>query len=108
MRGRVVQVRLTDEELSRLDARVDRLGSSRSAVLRGAIDEPSPPPAVPTLPARQHALALRTRAAVGGSVAAAVALERALRLAPVAPSPSVRPGPVNLDDIPVGGLRVVR
>ena len=104
MRRHTVQIRLDDSELGRLDAIAAERRSTRSDVLRAAIGPGESPPV-----SRTFALERLATAAQRGSVAAAVALERALRIEE--PPPTFQPGPVGLDALDaddLGGLRVVQ
>jgi len=69
-----VTVRLSDSELERLDER--RTGVARALYLRTLLREP---PAREGIADRQEILALLSQQARSGKVAAAIALERALR-----------------------------
>jgi len=100
MRRVVVQVRLTEDELERLDTLAAERHETRSGVLRGALE----PEALPPL-SRTWALEQLQAAAMHGSVNAAVALERALRLADV-PAP-LQTGPITAEEF-ARSLRVVR
>ncbi len=69
-----VTVRLSDSELERLDER--RTGTARAVYLRTLLREP---PTEKDIADRQEILALLSEQARAGKVAAAIALERALR-----------------------------
>jgi hypothetical protein len=74
-RQNALKVTLTDEELIRLDE-LRPSGTSRPSFLRSLLHEPPRDDEVAT---REEALAVLTRLARDGRVAAAIALERALR-----------------------------
>jgi Ribbon-helix-helix protein, copG family len=109
-----LHVRLSREEHDQLSARAVALGKTRSALIRDALrkatteetTEDATPPGTVT---RTNALAMLAAAAEQGSVTAMVALERALRLEPLAePLAPVMPGEVKLSDLPPGVLRAVK
>jgi hypothetical protein len=105
-------VKLTAAERDALRARARAEGVPMASVLRSAI-EPAPTtrPARSSFfhddrpPTRAGVLAMLAQAAEGGSVAAMVALERALRLGGSPSSPKT--GPVTVDELRAG-LRAVR
>jgi hypothetical protein len=105
-RDYVLRVRLSDEELAELDAAASRAGLTRARLVRqllaGGRD------AAGTTPSRQEALGMLAEAAREGNVPAMVALERALRLAPEPELAPVKTGPIGLDELRPGELRVVR
>lgn len=74
-REHVVKVTLTDAELARLDE-IRPPGTSRPAFLRSLLREP---PRADDVATREEALSILTRLARDGRVAAAIALERAVR-----------------------------
>jgi hypothetical protein len=74
-RENAVRITLTDQELARLDE-LRPSGTSRPAFLRSLLQEPPRDDEVAT---RTEALAILTSLARDGRVAAAIALERALR-----------------------------
>jgi hypothetical protein len=73
-RDNKVMVSLNGDELARLDEM--RVGASRAVYLRTLLQEPVPLDGTPT---HSEAVAILARLARDGKVAAAVALERALR-----------------------------
>jgi hypothetical protein len=75
MRSIEVRVRLSDDEAARLDEMKPR-GSSRASFLRSFLNRRVQPDEVAS---RAEALAMLTAQARDGKVAAAIALERALR-----------------------------
>ena len=74
-RQHIIKVTLTDGELARMDE-LRPSGTSRPAFVRSLIQEPPREDEVAT---RNEALGILTRLARDGRVAAAIALERALR-----------------------------
>jgi hypothetical protein len=73
-RDNKVMVSLNGDELARLDEM--RVGASRAVYLRTLLQEPLP---LDRMPTHSEAVAILARLARVGKVAAAVALERALR-----------------------------
>jgi hypothetical protein len=73
-RDNKVMVSLNGDELARLDEM--RVGASRAVYLRTLLEEPLP---LDRMPTHSEAVAILARMARDGKVAAAVALERALR-----------------------------
>jgi len=108
-RPRRVQVKLSDEEYSQLAASAAMLGTTKAAIVRDALTKTSSdgPRPVPGEPSRNEALELLAAAARDGSVTAATALARELRIEPVKPPPTVV-GTVKLRDLPSDALRVVK
>jgi hypothetical protein len=90
----IVQVRLTTDELKRLDTLARKRGCTRSAVLRSVLE-----PADEGLPAPTRAWAIEQlqRHARAGSATAAAALARELRLG--GELSVFKPGPINVDDL---------
>jgi hypothetical protein len=78
MREHSIKVTLNDSELARLDE-LHPPGTSRPAFLRSLLREPPRDDEVAT---REEALSILTSLARDGRVAAAIALERALRAFP--------------------------
>ena len=74
-RDHIVKVTLTDGELARLDE-LRPPGTSRPAFLRSLLREP---PRNDDVATREESLSILTSLARDGKVAAAIALERALR-----------------------------
>jgi hypothetical protein len=106
MREHIVKVRVNKEELAELDAVAARAGLTRSRMLRQLIANSSDGSVAP-VPSRREVLDLLAAKARAGNVTAAIALERALRLAePVAPE-SAKVGPISLDELRAE-LRVAR
>src|SRR5262245_41014177 len=109
---RRVTVVLDDESLARLDGEARALGISRSKALRRRLEDVDVDPLhepEASSPTRASTLAKLERAAAAGSVTAMVALERALRLAPlVEPGPTLKPGPITVRDLTAAELRLVR
>jgi hypothetical protein len=111
----VVKVRMTADQLERLDELARERGQTRSAVLRGVLDHAGPKPVgadrtvlSPTTevpPDRAWVLGKLAEAAAGGSVVAMTTLARELRLGGVPESLPV--GPVSLASVPWGELRMV-
>ena len=100
-------MRLAELDRARLDRLARERGLSRSELVRALLAEASgAPAAAPGRPTRQEALELLAAKARSGSVTAAVALERALRIAgePPAAAP-VKTGPVRLDELTPDELR---
>ena len=73
-RDNKVMVSLNGDELARLDEM--RVGASRAVYLRTLLEEPLP---LDRMPTHSEPVAILARLARDGKVAAAVALERALR-----------------------------
>jgi hypothetical protein len=104
-----VQVKLDRQEYQSLAARAAALGTTRSAVVRDALRTAAADDTAPATGAltRVEALQLLAEQAKGGSAVAAAALARELRIEPVA-AETVKTGPVSLDELRPGELRVVR
>jgi hypothetical protein len=104
MASAVVKVRMTAEQLARLDALAAAAGTTRSAVLRRALGDDSAPAEVdsstsgvePAPLSREWALRKLQERAAGGSTLAAIALARELRLEPLR---ELRPVPTNLYEL---------
>jgi hypothetical protein len=106
-RDYVLRVRLSDEELAGLDAAAAQAGLTRARLVRRLLAGGRG--AAETTPTRQEALGLLASAARKGSLPAAIALERSLRLSgePVV-AEAVKIGAIRLDELRPGELRVVR
>jgi hypothetical protein len=106
-RQNVLRVRLSDEEMARLDAAAVAAGETRAGFARRLLQGDGEPVSVP--PSREEAIELLAAAARNGNVTAMMALERALRLGgESAQREPVQTGPVSLEELPPGELRVVR
>jgi hypothetical protein len=97
--GRQVNMRLAELDRARLDRLASTRGLSRSELVRRLLAEADGAPAtIP--PNRSEALQLLAEKARAGSVAAMVALERALRLGGEPAMPvRVKAGPVSLEEL---------
>lgn len=99
-------MRLPEPDRARLDRLASARGLTRSELVRRLLREADGAPAMPAgHPSRLEALELLQEKAREGSVAAMVALERALRLGgePAMPAP-VKTGPVRLEEVTVDEL----
>jgi Ribbon-helix-helix protein, copG family len=100
-------MRLTELDRARLDRLAADRGLTRGELVRRLLREADGAPSEPAgHPSRLEALELLRTKAQEGSVAAMVALERALRLGgePAMPAP-VKAGPVALDELASDELR---
>jgi hypothetical protein len=105
-----VTVKLDADEFAALGARAAAIGKTKSQVVRDALRAATVGDVTPaTPPTRAEALDLLAEQARDGSVVAAVAVARELRLKPLV-EPARRPietGPVSLEELR-NELRVVR
>jgi Ribbon-helix-helix protein, copG family len=92
-RPRRLSVKLTDQEYNALEARVAAEGTTKAAVVRAAIASPRARGAGAGL-THDEALGLLSDAAKRGLITAMIALEPALRLAPVKPGEPTAEQPV--------------
>jgi hypothetical protein len=106
MREHIVKVRVNEEELAQLDAVAARAGLSRSRMVRQLIAN-SADGRFSAVPSRREALELLAAKARAGNVAAAIALERALRLTESVAPEQGKVGPISLDELRAE-LRIAR
>jgi hypothetical protein len=105
-RDYVLRVRLNSQELAELDAAARKAGLTRARLARRLLARCGED--TPAAPDRREALELLAAAAREGNVPAMVALERALRLAREPDPALVKTGPISLDELTPGELRLVR
>ena len=99
-RPRRLSLKLTNEEYEALEARAAAIGATKSQIIRDALREAPDDVAPAAELTRVEALELLAEQARAGSVAAAEAVARELRLQPVSESDRlpIKTGPVSLEE----------